>query len=177
MRGSKITSVDRQIDNPSHGQSDPYEPRIGIMLHVDASRSDTGSLEWFGNNRCRCVYHWIVMDDGRVVGLVPPHRRSWHAGKCRPSGRTQSYRDANSAFYGLAAAATIGDSITTPQLKSLVRVVSDIMAHESWTDLNRRLTGHSIEAWPRGRKTDPECDPKNPVLTLDMIHSELKRVE
>ena len=171
-----ITPVHLQIDNPSFEQSDPYEARIAIMLHLDASGSDAGSLSWFGDDRCKCVYHWIVMDDGRVVGLVPPTRRCWHAGKCRPSGQTDSYQDANSAFYGLAAAATVGDTITSPQLQSLASVVRDIMAHEGWTDITRHLTGHSAEAWPRGRKIDPECDRDNPVLTLEMVLQELLRI-
>ena len=175
MRDSLITPIHSRIDNPSFGESGLYETRIGIMIHLDASGSDTGSLNWFGNSDCKCVYHWIVMDDGRVIGLVQPTRRSWHAGKCRPSGQTDLYQDANSAFYGLAAAATIGDTITPPQLKSLARVVRDIMEHEGWSDIRRRLTGHSAEAWPRGRKTDPECNPDSPVLTLDMIIEEIAR--
>jgi hypothetical protein len=40
------------------------------------------------------------------------------------------------------------------------------------------VVGHRTEAWPRGRKSDPEgSDLKNPILAVEDIRQLLGRVE
>ena len=168
--------VSRWINNPSIGQELLKESRIGIMIHIDASGSDQGSLSWFRNPDCKCAYHYIVLDNGEIVGIVKSDRRAWHAGTCEPSGKTRSYRDANSAFYGVAAAAKEGDTITEEQLISIAKVCIAIMRTEGWIYPENIITGHSAEAWERGRKNDPECDFDNPVLSVQMIIDTMKKL-
>ena len=49
--------------------------------------------------------------------------------------------------------------------------------HEWDLDETWRIVGHSSEAWPRGRKTDPEgADLKNPILSVDDIRLLLPKV-
>lgn len=73
------------------------------MLHFDGSVSDTGAWKWFTDPRCNVSYNYLVLDNGDIVSIAPKDARAWHAGKCRPSGPL-NYSDANSAFYGVAAA-------------------------------------------------------------------------
>ena len=67
------------------------------MLHYDDSSRDDWAVEWFHDPRCTNGYTWLVLDDGRVVELADPAMRTPHAGPCLTP-------NANSAFYGIAAA-------------------------------------------------------------------------
>ena len=162
-----MITPDIEILNAEIPRQTIREPRIGIMLHLDASASDEGSLAWFSDPRCRCAYHYLVLDDGRIVRIVSTAFRAWHAGKCKPADGF-NYMDANSAFYGVAAAARAGDTITNPQMEGIAKVCEAIAKAQNW-NLRYTLTGHSTQAWPRGRKIDPECDPDNPVLSKEMV--------
>lgn len=116
----------------------------------------------------------LVLDDGRAYVIAPLDARAWHAGVCRPSGPPLKYRDANSALYGVSIAATDGERATPAQVAAVVDVCRTLAARHGW-DLAAepwRITGHSAEAWPRGRKVDPEgSDPAKPVLSVTEIRS------
>jgi N-acetyl-anhydromuramyl-L-alanine amidase AmpD len=134
------------------------EPRVGICLHYDESASDRGAVEWLLFDRqCKVSYNDLVLDNGDVIEICPPDRRAWHAGICRPSDPRLPYRDANSALYGIAVAAKHSERATPKQLAAVVaRCVAIFQAHrwpvaETW-----RIVGHRAEAWPRGRKDDPD---------------------
>src|SRR5437762_5353368 len=71
--------------------------RRGIMLHYDDSARDDWALEWFQDPRCKNGYTWLVLDDGSLIELADPARRTPHAGPCLVPR-------ANSAFYGISAA-------------------------------------------------------------------------
>jgi hypothetical protein len=58
-------------------------PRKGVMLHYDDSSRDDWAVEWFFDKRCRNGYTWLVLDDGRVIELADPMKRTPHAGACR----------------------------------------------------------------------------------------------
>lgn len=149
------------------------EPRVGVMLHYDASRSDTGAVAWLTRDpACKVSYHWLVTDDGEAHIIAPHGRRAWHAGVCRSSDPARlPYRDANSAFYGLAIAATAGDEASDEQLARVLQLVRDCFVRQRWPMSETwRVVGHSTEAWPRGRKTDPEGpDPLHPVLDVALV--------
>jgi hypothetical protein len=72
-------------------------PRGGIMLHYDDSSRDDWAVAWFDDPRCTNGYTWLVLDDGRVVELADPLKRTPHAGACITPL-------ANSFYYGVAAA-------------------------------------------------------------------------
>lgn len=149
------------LANPRAGQDGPWnrlrEPRLGVMLHWDGSFSDRGALLWLlSDPRCRVSYNWLVLDDGTVRDIAPPRARAWHAGDCRTSDPARlPYRDANSAFYSIAAAAKPGDTITPKQFRAIADLTRACFDAERWplTD-TWRVTDHSREAWPRGRKHD-----------------------
>jgi hypothetical protein len=145
------------------------EKRIGIMLHYDASANDAGAVQWLKHDpRCQVSYTDIVLDNGTVISIAPRNRRAWHAGVCRSSDPRLVYKDANSAFYGIAIAATAGDTATLAQKQAVDRVCEEIFAAEGWNVCSDawRIVGHDTEAWPRGRKNDPiGSNPKHPVLS------------
>lgn len=132
-----------------------YERRKGVCLHFDASASDAGAVEFLLRDpACKTSYNKLILDDGTVVEIAPDHARAWHAGVCRPSEHVPTYKDANSAFYGVAFAARGKDVVTQAQFRTAVRVVTQYMRQHGWTDVQRHITDHATEAWPRGRKTD-----------------------
>ena len=162
------------IEIPSDNHGNLRQDRVGVMLHYDASRSDAGAVEWLGHPDCRVSYNWLVLDDGTVAEIAPADRRGWHAGKCRPRSDGPQYKDANSAFYGVSAAhsGSPGEPITEKQLTAIAKLVARLFGVHGWTlPVDRqRIVSHSSEAWPRGRKTDPEGgDKSRPILTVGMV--------
>lgn len=152
------------------------ESRKGILLHYDASASDAGAVAWLTKDpRCAVSYNKLILDDGRVVEIAPEEARAWHAGVCRPSDpKRLSYADANSAFYGLSIAATVGDVATPAAKRSLAEVCHRLFLKHGWDPLRDswRITGHRAEAWPRGRKVDPEGpNLLKPVLSVEEIRA------
>lgn len=146
------------------------EPRLGIMLHYDASTgTDAGALAWFAHPDCRVSYNYLVDDDGDVHVIAPPNARAWHAGACRSSDAARlPYRDANSAFYGVAWAGggRRGDVCPERALAGItVQCVTIFRAHRWPAEEVWRIVGHRTEAWPRGRKPDPE-GPRHPNATI-----------
>lgn len=151
------------------------ESRKGCMLHYDASASDKGAVAWLRSPECRVSYTWIILDDGSQITIAPPDARAWHAGVCRPSDPARlTYKDANSAFYGIAIAATAGDRATAPQKQAVVNLCVALFQRHKWSRKSGlwRIVGHSTECWPRGRKTDPEGpDTSRPVLSVAEIRA------
>lgn len=149
------------------------EPRVGIMLHYDASSSDASAVAWFTDPRCRASYNYLVLDSGNIIPIAPLHARAWHAGVCRTDDPVRlPYRDANSAFYGVAIAATTGEMATKDAKRSVAMICATLMRLEQWpTEHVWRITSHRAQAvYPtrlpdgrphpkageRGRKSDPE---------------------
>ena len=146
--------------------------RRGIMLHYDDSSSDTSALEWFGDPRCTNGYTWLVLDDGRVIELADPGMRTPHAGPCLTP-------NANSSYYGVAAATNGSVRTTTRQLASIARLCVAVSRHHQW--VNPVIVGHDEQAiWtaaytPKrelwgttGRKVDPTGQRKDGQKIIDV---------
>ena len=145
------------------------EPRMGLMLHYDASSSDAGALDWLTKDpRCKVSYNWLVLDNAHIHAIAPGDKRAWHAGVCRSSDIRLPYTDANSAFIGIAIAATDGETATEAQMDSTVLLCQSLMLAHRWHRSETwRIVGHDTEAWPRGRKHDPTgSNPEKPVLSV-----------
>lgn len=154
--------------------------RQGVMLHYDASRSDRGAVAWLEDDRrVEVSYHFLVLDDGRILAIAPLGARAWHAGVCKPSRREFTYSDGNNAFYGVAVAATDGEQATEAQRASVARLCRYLYWLEGWDAAEVwRITGHDAEAWPRGRKIDPTgSTPATPVLSVDEVRQRFARTD
>lgn len=155
-----------RVDDRLHSrvlESPLAAPRRGIMLHYDDSSRDDWAVAWFEDPRCTNGYTWLVLDDGRVVELADPGRRTPHAGPCLAP-------NANSAYYGIAAATNGLVLATAPQLASITAICVALLRHHQWAPdtAHARIVGHDEQAiWtsaytPRrerwgtlGRKVDP----------------------
>jgi N-acetyl-anhydromuramyl-L-alanine amidase AmpD len=152
--------------------NDLREPRIGVMLHYDGSTTDPGAMSWLEHPDCKVSYNYLVLDNGDVVVVAPKDKRAWHAGNCTSSDARLPYRDANSAFYGVAAA-TGSAPVTEAQLKSIVDICRYLFRENKWPEAESwRISSHRNEAWQRGRKIDPEGPrPESPILSLEQVRS------
>lgn len=150
------------------------EPRMGVVLHYDASASDAGAVAWLRSDACRVSYNWIILDNGAQVTIAPMDARAYHAGVCRSSDPRLPYHDANSAFYGVAIAATDGDLATPLQKQAVVNLCVGLFRRHGWDRQSEgwRIVGHDTEAWPRGRKHDPTgSNPLRPVMSVQEIRN------
>ena len=149
------------------------EPRQGVMLHWDGSGSDLGGLSWLQNPDIKAGYNIVVGDDGSWGILAPLASRAWHAGVCRPSSGAPKYKDANSAFYGISILNGGKEDVTQRQVLTAAWLAARLFEREDWSRHDhRRVVTHSSEAWPRGRKVDPEGkDPLNPILSADDVRT------
>lgn len=146
------------------------EPRRGVMLHYSAGSFD-GTVAWCQDPVSKVSYQLVVGQDGRSASIAPLAARAWHAGVCRSSDPARlPYRDANSAFYGVALAATDGDQITPLALEVLVQRLQSLFDSHRWPVTEGwRIVGHDSEAWPRGRKIDPRGSGPVPVIDVDVV--------
>lgn len=153
--------------------------RGGIMLHYDDSRRDQSAVEWLTiDERCKVSYNDLILDDGHTEPIAPEDARAWHAGVCRPSVTNLAYTDANSYFYGIAIAANGNDHITKKQFDATARRCVELFRKNGWSYLEMwRITSHSKEAWPRGRKVDIEGTRKNdPVCSVESVRSAVQAI-
>lgn len=163
---------------PNRQWSATREPRVGVMLHYDGSASDAGAVGWFAHPECRVSYQYLVLDDGSFVRIAPDTARAWHAGVCKPSDPRLGYKDANSAFYGVAVATNNKADVTPLQTLTAAWLTRRYFEMEGWPVTDKwRVVGHRSEAWPRGRKMDPEgSDPGNPILSVEDVRQLLGRI-
>src|SRR5437899_4638701 len=156
-------------------------PRSGLMLHYDDSSRDDWAVEWFDDPRCTNGYTWLVLDDGRVVELADPGCRTPHAGACKT-------KNANTVFYGLAAATNGLVPTTDAQLASILALCVALARYHHWTppSIPRRVVGHDEQAiWTNaytahrtlwgtiGRKVDPRGQRPDgrPIIDVARIRS------
>lgn len=152
--------VDRKVRSDRFDEL--TEERVGIMLHIYEDEPST-----LISKKSNLSYNVLVLQDGSYSWLVNPSKRAWHAGNCKPSNPQLDYEDANSAFYGIALYVPNG-AATPMQLITGAWMVGNLLVHHGWPiDQDHwRLAYHSEEAWPRGRRSDPE-----PFWTRRMITS------
>ena len=144
------------------------EPRRGFMVHYDDSSEDKWSIAWFRDPTCTNGYTWLVLDNGDLVQLEDPGLRTPHAGKCFTP-------NANSVFYGIAAATNGKVRATPAQVDRIVAVIVAGFRFHRWPadEVPARVRGHDEEAAPHGRKVDPrgERKDKQPVIDMDRVRA------
>lgn len=153
-------------------------PRDGVMIHYDDSSRDDWSVAWFQDPACKNGYTWLALDDGELVELADPAKRTPHAGASR-------VKNANSFFYGISAATNGKTPVTTAQLETIIDVTARVFFHHHWkaTEVDTRVYGHDQQAvwtadytkdsslWGQlGRKVDPTGTRPDHRPIVDVAH-------
>lgn len=164
--------------------NDVREPRVGVMLHYDDSSSDEGAVAWFTDPACEVSYNYLVLDNGDYVPIIPEGKRAWHAGACKSSTPKLRYKDANSAFIGIAVATNAKKPATPEQVETVIWLTRREFLRNGWKlSETWRVVGHDEESiYPdkadvplklrgkRGRKIDPiGPNPAKPILSTDEV--------
>lgn len=152
------------------------EPRQGVMLHFSAG-TFTGTVAWCRDPQSKVSYNVVLGPvPGQRTVLASDAQRAWHAGVCRSSTSQLPYRDANSAFYGVAVATgNPAKPVTAWQFEAVVSECVRLFSLHGWPLTEGwRIVGHDTEAWPRGRKMDPTgTDPAKPILSVAAVRAAL----
>ncbi len=80
----------RVFSAPSPNQDDrpAGAPVDMIVLHYTGMRTAAEAIDRLRDSSARVSSHYVVEEDGRIVGLVPEGRRAWHAGVSYWRGRS-----------------------------------------------------------------------------------------
>ncbi len=136
--------------SPNHGER--MEGPVDILLlHYTGMPDAEQALAWLCNPASQVSAHYFVFEDGRVLSLVPEHRRAWHAGRARWGDAS----DINSRSIGIeiANAGHPGGLPAYPeaQVDALIALCRDVVGRHPIPA--RRVLAHSDVA--PGRKRDP----------------------
>lgn len=85
------------IRRPSPNFDARRHPISMIVLHYTGMQSAAAALDQLTNPAAKVSSHWVVAEDGQIVGLVDETMRAWHAGRAYWRGIT----DVNSASIGI----------------------------------------------------------------------------
>lgn len=129
---------------------DEREPDI-LLLHYTGMASTEAACERLCAVESGVSCHYVVLEDGAVLQLVPEERRAWHAGL----SSWESETDVNSRSIGVEIANPGHEfgyrDFPEVQIEAVANLGRDICARRSIEP--ERVLGHSDVA-PR-RKTDP----------------------
>jgi N-acetylmuramoyl-L-alanine amidase len=83
--------------SPNHGErKGGIKPNM-IVLHYTGMRDAKLAVDHLCSPMSEVSAHYVVMENGHVVQLVPESRRAWHAGQSHWAGET----DINSCSIGI----------------------------------------------------------------------------
>ncbi len=137
--------------SPNHGERKDGKTVTALVLHYTGMQDAAAALHQLCNPAAQVSSHYLVLEDGRILQLVPEARRAWHAG----AGSWQGETDMNSA--------SIGVEIVNPghefgyrafpdvQIDAVTALCRDIA--QRWRIQPDRIIAHSDMA--PARKQDP----------------------
>ena len=139
------------IPSPNHGARTGPRPDL-LILPYTGMESAAAAIGRLGDATAEVSAHYVVLEDGRIVQMVPESRRAWHAGASAWKG----WRDVNSRSLGIEIVHPGHLDGTMPpypeaQLAAVSALAGDIVAR--WGIPAERVLGHSDIA-PE-RKDDP----------------------
>ena len=138
------------MPSPNHGERRGGPPTM-LVLHYTGMGSAAAALQRLANPVAEVSAHYVVLEDGRIVQMVPEGRRAWHAGQ----GAWRGERDVNSRSLGVEIVNTghAGGLPAFPdaQIDAVIALCRDLCAR--WPILPRDVLAHSDVA-PE-RKEDP----------------------
>lgn len=140
----------RIVPSPNHGERLGQRPDM-LILHYTGMENAGAALQRLADPIAEVSAHYVVLEDGAVVQMVPEGRRAWHAGNASWHGE----RDVNSRSLGIEIVhpGHVGGLPPYPevQIRSVVALARDIVSR--WAILADRVLAHSDVA--PGRKEDP----------------------
>jgi N-acetylmuramoyl-L-alanine amidase len=139
------------IKRPSPNHDARTAPVSMLVLHYTGMESAEAALERLADPAAKVSSHYVVLEDGSMVSMVPENRRAWHAGVSRWRGAT----DINARSVGIEIVNGGHDFGLPPfpdeQIAAVIALSREIIARHGIAPGN--VAGHSDIA-PE-RKTDP----------------------
>jgi N-acetylmuramoyl-L-alanine amidase len=143
--------VSRFLPSPNHGERrDGRRPDL-LLLHYTGMPSAEAALQRLRDPAAEVSAHYLVMEDGDIVQLVPEDRRAHHAGVSAWAGET----DINSCSIGIEIVNPGHEGGLPPypdeQIEAVIGLCRAIVEH--WGIPADRVLAHSDVA--PSRKEDP----------------------
>ncbi|WP_375465694.1 N-acetylmuramoyl-L-alanine amidase [uncultured Methylobacterium sp.] len=140
----------RVIPSPNHGERVGSRPDM-LILHYTGMAGAAAALQRLADPIAEVSAHYVVLEDGTVVQMVPEGRRAWHAGLASWHGE----RDVNSRSLGVEIVhpGHAGGLPPYPeaQMTAVIALARDLVAR--WSIPAERVLAHSDIA--PDRKEDP----------------------
>lgn len=137
------------LTHPSPNHSARRQPVRCIVLHADASATESGTLSWMASKESGVSYHVLIGRKGEVYRLVPDDRVAWHAGKSEWKGEPM----VNAFSLGLAFGnRNDGQEPYTAEARAAAVVLCAAWCRQYQLTPDA-ITTHALIA--PGRKTDP----------------------
>jgi N-acetylmuramoyl-L-alanine amidase len=143
--------VNAVMPSPNHeARAGHARPDI-LLLHYTGMSSTNAALQRLCDRDAKVSSHYLVLEDGRILQLVPERRRAFHAGVSSWEGTS----DINSRSIGIEIG-NQGHDFGCPEfpdaeISAVIALCQDIVRRRSI--LPQRVLGHSDVA--PGRKRDP----------------------
>jgi N-acetylmuramoyl-L-alanine amidase len=137
--------------SPNHGERKDGKAVSALVLHYTGMRDAASALHQLCNPAAQVSSHYLVLEDGRILQLVPEERRAWHAG----AGSWQGETDMNSASIGIEVVNPGHEhgyrAFPAAQMEAVAALSADIVRR--WHIPQDRVIAHSDMA--PARKQDP----------------------
>ena len=135
----------------NHGPRPVGQTIDTLVLHYTGMMSSEEAVARLCDPAAQVSAHYLIEEDGRIMQLVPEHRRAWHAGL----GRWRGHSDINSRSVGVELVnpghAWGYRAFSAMQIAALVPLCQGIVARHGIEA--RNVVGHSDIA--PNRKEDP----------------------
>jgi N-acetylmuramoyl-L-alanine amidase len=120
-----------------------------VVLHYTSNDDAAHSLNTLtsAERQQRVSAHYLIERSGKLIQLVPEHKRAWHAGQSYWAG----VEDVNSASIGIELDNNGHEPYAAPQIETLLALLQDLRVRYRISSFN--FVGHSDVA--PGRKIDP----------------------
>ena len=143
--------VDRVVSSPNHGERRGIGKPDMLVLHYTGMRPGDSPLDRLTDPLSEVSAHYLVMEDGEIVQMVPEARRAWHAGESFWRGE----RDVNSRSIGVEIVNPGHNHGLRPypaqQISRVIELCRDCVAR--WAIPAANVVAHSDIA--PSRKEDP----------------------
>lgn len=145
------TAAARVVPSPNHGERPGGRAPDLLVLHYTGMADEREALARLCDPEAEVSSHYLVLEGGEILQLVPEARRAWHAGRGSWAGET----DLNACSIGIEIANAGHDGGLPPypdvQIDAVVALCRDIVTR--WSIVPERVLGHSDIA--PDRKEDP----------------------